>query len=96
VTTLAARFADGSVLLWIVALVVVEAAIITWLWARKRIGWAPSLLFGQLASGASLMLAVRAAILDQPWTQIALWLVCALIAHVVDLVLRYRAQASSM
>ncbi len=95
-TTLAARFADGSVLLWIVALVVVEGAVLAWLWVSKRIGWAPRLLFGQLASGASLMLAVRAAILDQPWTQIALWLICALIAHVVDLVLRYRAQASSM
>ena len=88
---LAARFADGSVLLWIVGLVGVEAALLAWLWYRRGVGFAPAMLWGQLCSGASLMLAVRAALLDQAWTQIAFWLLAALIAHVVDLTLRYRA-----
>ena len=92
---LAALFADGSVLLWIVALVGVEAAVLAWLWYRRQVGFAPSMLWGQLCSGACLMLAVRAAILDHPWTQIALWLFAALIAHIVDLALRFRAQSGS-
>ena len=93
-TVLAAGFADGSVLLWIVALVAVEGIVLTGLWRWRRVGFAPSRLWGQLCSGAALMMAVRAAMLDQAWTQIALWLVLALCAHVVDLTLRYRAEAN--
>lgn len=92
---LAARFADGSVLLWIVGLVCLEAAVLAWLWVTRRIGFAPQVLWGQLLSGAALMLAVRAAILDRPWEHIAGWLVLALGAHVVDLILRYRTESRS-
>jgi hypothetical protein len=94
VSLLAAAFADGSILLWIVGLVVLEGVVLGVLWQARRVGFAPSALWGQLCSGAALMLAVRAAVLDQPWPQIAFWLLLALIAHVVDLLLRYRAQRS--
>lgn len=91
---LAAAFADGSILLWIVGLVLLEGVVLGALWRSRQVGFAPSALWGQLCSGAALMLAVRAALLDQPWPQIALWLLLALFAHVVDLMLRYRSQRS--
>lgn len=94
-TDLAARFADGSVLLWIVALVFLEALVLTLLWRLRGRGFAPHELWGQLVSGAALMLAVRAALLGHDWRSIAVWLLIAGVAHVLDLGLRYRAQSAS-
>ena len=58
---LAARFADGSLLLAIVALIALEAAALVWLWYRRGTGLAPREYLGNLVSGGLLMMAVRAA-----------------------------------
>lgn len=86
----AAGFGNGSVLLVIVALIALEGLGIFWL---ERSGRSPLRLrevLGNLVSGAALMLAVRAALLDESWIVVAAWLLCALLAHVTDLLLRWR------
>ena len=87
---LAARFADGSLLLAIVALIALEAAVLSWLWYRRRTGLALSEYLGNLVSGGFLMMAVRAALLDQSWMLVAMWLLGALGAHMLDVLLRWR------
>ena len=87
---LAARFADGTLLLAIVALVAVEAVVLLWLWYGHGAGLAPREHLGNLVSGALLMMAVRAALLDQPWVLVAFWLLGALFAHLLDLIARWR------
>ena len=63
---LAARFADGSLLLAIVALIALEAAALVWLWYRRGTGLAPREYLGNLVSGGLLMMAVRAALIVAP------------------------------
>ena len=87
---LAARFADGSLLLAIVALIALEAAALVWLWYRRGTGLAPREYLGNLVSGGLLMMAVRAALLDQSWMIVAMWLLGALSAHLLDVLLRWR------
>ena len=87
---LAARFADGSLLLAIVALIALEAAALVWLWHRRGAGLALREYLGNLVSGGLLMMAVRAALLDQSWMIVAMWLLGALSAHVLDVLLRWR------
>jgi hypothetical protein len=88
--TLAARFADGSILSWVILLIVLEAGLLWWLWRCGRNALAPREWLGNLVSGAMLMLAVRAALLDQSWQMVAGWLLLALLAHVADLWSRWR------
>jgi hypothetical protein len=42
------------------------------------------------------MMAVRAALLDQPWVLVAMWLLGALFAHVIDMLLRWRRPAGRL
>lgn len=86
---LAARFADGSLLLGIVALIIAEAMLLLYLWYVRGIGLAPRAWAGNLVSGALLMMAVRAALLDQPWILVAFWLLAALFAHLLDAAVRW-------
>lgn len=89
---LAARFADGTLLLGIVLLIAVEAVVLLWLWYARGIGLAPRAWVGNLVSGALLMMAVRAALLDQPWILVAFWLLFALFAHLLDASARWGAR----
>jgi hypothetical protein len=93
---LAARLADGSLLLAIVALIALEAAALLWLWSRRGTGLAPREYLGNLVSGGLLMMAVRAALLDQAWVRVAMWLLGALVAHVIDVLLRWRRPAGRL
>jgi hypothetical protein len=93
---LAARLADGSLLLAIVALIALEAVALLWLWHRRGTGLAPREYLGNLVSGGLLMMAVRAALLDQPWVLVAMWLLGALFAHVIDVLLRWRRPAGRL
>lgn len=86
---LAARLADGSLLLGIVALIAAEAVLLLYLWYARGVGLPPRAWVGNLVSGAMLMLAVRAALLDQPWTMVAFWLLAALSAHLLDAYARW-------
>jgi len=90
---LAAAFADGSLPALIAALVALEAAALWFLWRTRGIGIAPRALIGSLLSGACLMLAVRAALIDAPWEHVAAWLLFSLVAHLADLALRWSARA---
>ncbi len=86
---LADAFADGSLPAIIAALVAVEAIILWFIWRTRGVGIAPRALIGSLTSGACLMLAVRAALIDAPWQQVATWLLLSLVAHLADLALRW-------
>lgn len=74
----------------ILALVALEAVALFAL--RAFLGHGPGLarLSLNLAAGAFLLLALRAALLDQPAAWIALWLSGALAAHALDLLTRWR------
>lgn len=87
---IAAAFADGSLPGFIAGLVAIEALLLVYLWRVRGVGVAPRELIGNLVSGACLMLAVRAALLDAPWRQLAVWLLLSLLAHLADLALRWR------
>jgi len=90
---LAAAFADGSVPALIAALVTLEGVALSFLWRTRGIGIAPRALIGNLLSGACLMLAVRAALIDAPWMHVAAWLLLSLVAHLADLALRWSVRA---
>lgn len=86
---MSALFASGSVIDLILGLVVVEALA---LYALRRLtGRGPALadLLPNLAAGACLLLAVRAALLDLPWIWVAAALAAGLLAHLLDLSRRW-------
>lgn len=83
-------FATGRIVDLILVFVAFEALVlIGW---RVRRGHGPSLamLASNLASGAALMLAVRAALTVSDWTIVAACLAASLVAHVTELYLRFR------
>ncbi|MGU3665867.1 hypothetical protein ACLBX9_16935 [Methylobacterium sp. A49B] len=84
-----ALFASGRIVDVILLLVAGEALVLAWL-GRRGGPPLPSLL-ANLASGAALMLALRAALVGAGWTAVAGWMLAGLVAHLVDLVLRFRA-----
>lgn len=86
---LAELFADGTLPALIAGLVALEALLLFILWRRRGVGIAPRALFGSLVSGACLMLAVRAALIEAPWQHVAAWLILSLVAHLADLALRW-------
>lgn len=82
---------SGQLLDLILVLIVLEAALLGWLRARTGRGPPPRALVINLASGASLMLAVRFALTDAPWTWVAGMLTVALLAHLADLAVRWQS-----
>lgn len=92
---MSALFASGSVIEWILVLVVLEAL---GLFALHRLtGRGPAIadLLPNLAAGACLLLAVHAALLDRSWVWVAAPLGAALVAHLLDLSRRWPAVASN-
>lgn len=86
---------SGALIDAILVLVALEA--LAFLVLYKLVPTAPRLfaphlatLWPTLLSGALLMLAVRLAITDAPWTWIASVLAAAGLSHVVDIMLRFR------
>ncbi|MCJ2053281.1 hypothetical protein [Methylobacterium sp. J-070] len=94
---MAALFASGRIIDGILALVVLEALLLVWLCRRRRVvpGVFADLslpaLLATLASGAALMLALRAALVGAPWSTVAACLLAGLVAHLADLGVRIRA-----
>lgn len=86
-------FASGRIIDGILVLVALEAAALLAWRARTGRGPAPIPLLCNLASGASLMLALRAALTGAAWPIVAAWLVASLVAHLSELGLRLRADA---
>ena len=84
-------FADGRIVDWIVALVVVEAgALLAWRAARGS-GPAALPLMGNLAAGLFLLLALRGALSGASATWIGLCLIAALVGHLADLLSRWES-----
>ena len=78
-------FATGRIVDLLLALIILECAI---LWAYRRAsgrGVPTSALIANLTSGACLLLGLRAALTGAGWEWVALWLAAALIAHLNDL-----------
>ena len=74
----------------ILALVILEILAVLFLASKGRT--AARGLLPTLASGAFLLLAARAALLDQPWTWMAAFLAAAGLSHVIDLMARLRGK----
>ncbi|MBA9063485.1 MULTISPECIES: hypothetical protein [Methylobacterium] len=86
---LAPLFASGRIVDGILLLVAGEALVLAWLVRRRGGPPLPSLL-ANLASGAALMLALRAALVGDGWIAVAAWMLAGLVAHLADLGLRFR------
>ena len=84
-----ALFASGRIIDAVLLLVAVEASILAWIGRRRGLPLAS--LLANLASGAALMLALRAALVGAGWIAVAGWMLAGLIAHLADLSLRFRA-----
>ena len=85
---LASWFASGRIIDAILLLVAGEALVLAWVGRRRGLPL-PSLL-ANLASGAALMLALRAALVGAGWIAVAGWMLAGLVAHLADLTLRFR------
>ncbi|KAB7782574.1 MULTISPECIES: hypothetical protein [Methylorubrum] len=83
-------FASGRIVDAILVLVALEVLVLLGLRARLGRGPAPGALLSNLASGAALMLAVRAALTGASWSAVAAWLSAALAAHLTEMALRFR------
>lgn len=88
---MAELFASGRIVDLILALVVIEAGVLLAWRARRGGGPSPIALVANLAAGAGLMLALRAALTGSSWIAVAAPLTLALGAHVLEMVLRFRS-----
>ena len=89
---MAELIASGRVVDLILVLMALEALALTLFWARTARGLRPLLLVVNLAGGASLLLALRAALTGAGSVTIGSFLVLALAAHLADLALRWRGR----
>ncbi len=89
---MAELFASARIVDLIVGLMLVEFGILTFVRMRMRRGMDPVELAVSLCAGAGLLLALRAALTGLPWRHIAMWLILALLAHVLYVRLRWDAQ----
>ncbi len=83
-------FASGRVVDLVLALIALEAVLLTWHRRRSGRGLPAAELLAFLLAGACLLLALRAALVGASWVWIAAPLAGAGAAHLVDLRLRWR------
>jgi hypothetical protein len=86
---MAELFASGRIIDLILALTVAETIglVLYHRWTKR--GPAPRDVLGTLLAGMFLMLAVRGAIAGEWWGWLALYLLAALVAHLIDLTRRW-------
>jgi hypothetical protein len=82
-------FATGRIVDAVVVLMLLELIILTWVRKKTHGGVPMPALLTNLAAGAALLMSLRAALVDDRWQVVALWLIAALIAHVLDLKMRW-------
>lgn len=87
-------FHSGRIIDLILIMLMLEAAWITYNYHRNHRGPAPADACANLAAGACLLLAVRAALVDAAWPWVALGLAAALAAHIWDMKRRWRGPAT--
>ncbi len=83
-------FASGRAVDLVLALMVVEAALLAWHRRRSGRGVPVAELLAFLLAGACLLLALRAALVGASWVWVAAALAGAGAAHLADLRLRWR------
>lgn len=83
-------FESGRIIDLILVVVAIEAIFAAVWFRRTRRG--VSGLLANLAAGACLLLAVRAALVGAHWPWVALWIGLSLPFHLTDLALRWRAR----
>ena len=77
-------FENGAIVLIILVLVVIEAVALVVFHRRTGRGIPVVPMVANLIAGGCLMLAIRSALLDHPWTWIGFFMASALIAHLID------------
>lgn len=78
-------FASGRIVDIVLAVTILEAVALVIYHRHYRCGLEPANLLATLLPGACLMLALRAALIDDWWGWIAFWLAVAFAAHLNDL-----------
>ena len=92
---MAELFASGRIVDLILAFVALEALVlIGWRLYRGR-GPSPVTLACNLAAGAALMLAIRAALTGSDWTIVAGCMLASLAAHLTEMCLKFRAEGAA-
>ncbi|MDE1921852.1 MAG: hypothetical protein KGL92_08735 [Gammaproteobacteria bacterium] len=86
-------FVSGRIVDAIVVFMAIEASILVLIGRRRRGGPRPFPVLAALLPGLFLLLALRIALRAGSWRQIAVILVLALAAHLLDLSLRWGAAA---
>lgn len=81
---------SGAVFDLVVAVLVVEAVLMTGLWWRRAQGIPPVTLLPDLGAAAALLIAARAHTLDAGWLVIGAALAVALLLHVTHLRRQWR------
>jgi hypothetical protein len=82
---------SGRIVDLIVCVMIVEGLLLTVLQRRLGFELPLSRIIPMLLAGLFLLLALRVSLQGGSWTWIALWLLAALIAHMLDLVARLRS-----
>ncbi len=85
-----ALFTNGRIVDFILALVILEAAVLLIYRFTTGRGIPAAGLLTNLLAGSFLLLALRSALTESYWTWTASWLAAALAAHVADLSQRWR------
>ncbi len=85
---IASLVSTAAVTLIALAVLAAELVLVVVWWRRGVIRLGPSV--ANILSGATLILALRAALLDQRAEIVALWLGLGFVAHLADLLLRRR------
>lgn len=83
-------FVSGDIADLIIIILVAEAVGLLTYWIMSRRGVPPVDVLIYLASGASLLVALRIALTDGPWQGIAIALSVSFITHLLDLGRRWR------
>ena len=88
----ASLFASGRIVDCIVGLMLLELIAFRIVRARAQRGVPSNELAASVAAGMALLFALRAALVGLSWGYIAVWLVLALLAHLLYLKLRWSSQ----
>jgi hypothetical protein len=86
---MAELFASGRIVDLILALTLLEGIALAFYHRRTGRGPTSGSIVGTLLPGLFLMLTVRGAIVGEEWIWLALYLLAALIAHLMDLARRW-------
>jgi len=90
-TWLTPLITSGFAIELIVALMLLEGLLIAWWHGRTGLGPGLAGFAATLVSGLCLMMALRAGLVGDGALWIGFWLIAALIAHLTDLLRRWRS-----